>query len=705
MTDHLISAPGHPPGAPRAGYLKPFYIDGSLKFIDPNGQIYAVQLTPVSGPGAPSPSDFRAALQIDKPLSLNKGQMQMFYRDLLALSALSDRRGTYLGISNPGSDSIGYQTHGPHMHLMEALFNQFGVGGLSSTGFNFGQGGNGVDLSLTATLGSGATAVTANYQYLPNGAYFVVPDTGTVVEVPTNKNRTAGFRKYRCFYAKRTGGGTLTFSVTQAGAVVSSKVVDTSAGTPADHGLVAYVDIEYADGLRSTNIPTLTVTGSVATSHYLGSFLLLDTGNVLAVNLGYGGSSLELNTVAVRLNENLTTVLEALSVSYLCHAHKEEDTTGADISAWMDRMASEFPYYSHVFYGPSPQEDAANDAADAVIEGVMLPKCLAYNFAFLDQRRTLQSKELLEALDILGDGIHLGDPAKRIDGYTAVDELFKNLAPWHPSMEPVRRRDAAMDFLTRRTARIGGVQSTLTTATGGTSVNWTAEHGAGYNGFYANSGTGPAADTYAGCRAMSRCRWYGNYDFRFRFLLATTLAAGTHAGFAIGVTTDAVATLAEQGLWVQIHGGAAPFVRILLHDGTNLYTSPDFLLPSANSGVPANDVAKGFIPQSGDAPWHNFAVEYKSNGASTTKEVFVYMAPNRPYNAATRPFRPYLVAHWQQVVSNGSSSPASGTNQANFRVGAGATPTAASFPAAFFSGFEIDQSGDDLSNYGLFNGF
>jgi len=650
-----------------------------------------------SGISTPANADsFRKAIEIDQPLSLNKGQMQRLYRDILALSALTDRRGTYVGIANTG-DSIGYHDLGPHMHTMEAITNQFGVGGYASFGFNIGQ--DGTKTGLNATLGGSATSVTASYLYLPNGAYYSVPSGGTVTEVPFNTVQVSGFRKYRCFYAKKTGGGTLTFAVAQAGSTVTSKVVNTSTGTPADDGLVAYVDIDYADGLRSSNIPTLTVTGSGgATSHYLGSYLLLDTGNILGVGLGYGGSSLAQTTVGARLNENLVTVTTALSVSYLVHAFKEEDTDGSDLADWMDRMASLLPYHSHLFYGPSPQQVPANDAADQRVLAKMTTKVLEHNFAFVNLRRTLDSWELVNAIGIGGDGIHLADAAKRISGYTEIAEIFKNLAPWHPSMEPVRRRDAAMDFLTRRTARVGGILSTLATVTGGTSVNWTAEHGAGYNGFYANSGTGPLLNTYAGCRAMSKTPWYGNYDCRFRFLLATTLAAGSHAGFAIGVTTDAAATLAEQGLWVQVWGGAAPFIRILLHDGANLYTSPDYALPIAPT------VGRGFIPQSGDGPWHIFSVDYKSNGAGTTKEVSVYMAPQRPYNAATAPFRPYMVANWVQVVSTGSSAPVSGSNHSVFRVGAGGTPTGSSFPGAFFSGFEFDPNMDDLLSYGSYNG-
>lgn len=615
-------------------------------------------------------------LDLTQPLALNEHRLQWFWKHFFALASAADPSGKYLVVGGYG-DSIAERGTGPVQPFYDDLVSRFGVGAILSTPFALGlnvqpQG------AFWVTLAGSATLVTANFQYLPNGAYYNIPAGGSVTEDLTTIGRRTGFKKLRCFYARRSGGGTITFTPTQAGATIAAKNANTGTGTA---GSIGYVDFEAADGLLENNKISLAVTSASAASHYLGSILFLQSG-VIQITLSEGGHSLAQQAVYPR--QNLIDLAAATGLSLITHAFKEEDPDGSDLLDHVTEITADLPQVSHLFLGQAP---SATESIDISLTTILRDKCEELGLAFFDQYLALRSYAETNALDWEGDGVHLSDDARRYLG-SLINHLFTRSMPLVGTRHDlVTRADLADDFLVRHTWRHAGIFSYVT-GTSGSGGNWTTDFVAGSTGVYANSGSGPVADTGWGARIMQRARFRGNFDVRFRWTQAENLPSGAHSGIAFGVTAASALTLAEQGLWVQVHGGSAPFIRILLHDGTNLYTSPDFPLPLAPG------ISQGYTALAGDDPFHHFGVHYVSNGASTAKEVIVYMAPGRPNNAATRPFRPYKVVHWRQTVSNGSSFPAGSTNMVCFRVNAGSSLGSSSFPSAGLLEFAADWNLD-----------
>ena len=652
-----------------------------------NGTDAEVTAANVQSALAEDASASRVSLGLSQPLALNEHRLQWFWRQFYALASASNPSGKYLVLAGYG-DSIAERGTGPVQPFYDDMVSRFGIGAIMSTPFALGLSvpSQGV---FSVTLGGSATLTTANFKYLPNGAYYVIPSGSSVTEDLTSIGRRTGFKKLRCFYARQSGGGTLTFTVTQAGASISAKTANTGTGTA---GSIGYVDFEVADGLLENNKISLAVTNATATSHYLGSILFLQSG-VVQISLSEGGYSIAQQSVYPR--QNLIDFVAATDISLMTHAFKEEDTDGSDLQTHVTNVTSDLPTVSHLFLGQAP---SSSEASDIALTAILRAKCQELGLAFFDMYLACRSYTEVNAMDWEGDGTHLSDDARRYLGALITNLFARSMPLVGTRHDLITRADLIDDFFTRHTWRHAGIFS-YTTGTSGSGGNWTSSFVAGYTGVFANSGSGPVADTGWGARIMERARFRGNFDVRFRWIMTENLPSGAHCGIAFGVTGASALTLAEQGLWVQVHCGAAPFIRILLHDGTNLYTSPDFALPLAPT------IAQGYTAAAGDDPFHNFGVHYVSNGASTSKEVIVYMGPGRPNNASTRAFRPYKVVHWRQTVSNGSSFPAGSSNFVCFRANSGSSLGASSFPGAGLLEFAADWNQDVDSSALPYNKF
>lgn len=635
----------------------------------------------ISGSGTGDPQDLtdsqgRVVLGISQPLSLNEHRLQWFWKQFYSLANASNSNAKYLVVAGYG-DSIAERGTGPIQPFYDDLVTRFGIGAILSTPFALGLSVP-VQGIFNATLGGSATLTTATFTYLPNGAYYTIPSGSSVTEDLNTIARRTGFKKIRCFYGRRSGGGTLTFTVSQSGATISPKTANTGSGTA---GSIGYVDFEAADGLLENNKVSISVTNATATSHYLGSILYLQSG-VVQLTMSEGGYSIAQQSIYPR--QNLIDFVSATDVSLIIHAFKEEDVDGSDLITHVNNITSDIPNTSHLFLGQAP---SSTEATDISLTTILRAKCQELGLAFFDMYLALRNYTQVNAMDWEGDGTHLSDDARRYLGALIYSLFFRSMPLVGTRHDVITRADIVDDFFVRQTWRHAGLFN-YTTGTAGTGGNWTTSFVAGYTGVFANSGSGPVPDTGWGARIMERARFRGNFDVKFRWSMSEILPSGCHAGIAFGVTAASALTLAEQGLWVQVHGGTAPFIRILLHDGTSLYTSPDFPLPLAPT------ISQGYTANSGDDPFHHFGVHYVSNGASTSKEVIVYMGPGRPNNAVTRAFRPYKVVHWRQTVSNGSSFPSGSTNMVCFRVNSGSSLGSSSFPGAGLLEFAADWNQD-----------
>lgn len=322
--------------------------------------------------------------------------------------------GKYLVVGG-GGDSMGTSS-GFNPYVSLELARRFGVGAIATDvlqGANsFGQG----DMSLTTTPADTFKTVD-NFQYLPNGDYYSIPAGNSLSETPSSANIHAGFRKVRCWYGRRTGGGELTFTVTQNGVALTPVVVNTASGTP---GTIGYVDFDLAGGLVPNGKPVLTVASAGGTSHYLGTYMYLNRG-FIPVAVGKGGSnySQALSGTAA----NLATFCEAMDMRLCFHAVKEEDTTWANMLAMMDRWNAQHPRCSHIWVGatPSPSGEGVG-LPDLNSNAAMRAKALSLKMCFIDGQRLLRSTAYLSSIGSVPTygwneptplGPHLSQPANR----------------------------------------------------------------------------------------------------------------------------------------------------------------------------------------------------------------------------------------------------------------------------------------------------
>ena len=332
----------------------------------------------------------------------------------------------YVGITGYG-DSMADPNNYMMSVFVRALQLRYGLGGLFTPGL--GQ----TWLGATWTFAGGAAQPRSDWTYLPGANQITMP-SGSTASITTgfldlgsaNRNdgtypreysqldggliTTAQFRTVRCFYLKRPGDGTLTFTVSQSGVTGYSAVpVDCNAALA-----LAYTDITVLD----RGIPvSLSVAASSASCVFVGSVFLRESG-VLAWSSQVGGSTMTQQKPYLD-NGNYATIYkplcQALSTALFVHAQRVPGDANwqANYPQVFDALDT-IPSTSQLVLGEPPRGTEDSPTVPTINEFLRLI-CLSRGYAFYDQYRALGSSNAV--LTTLGwgdaDGVHLDGPAHR----------------------------------------------------------------------------------------------------------------------------------------------------------------------------------------------------------------------------------------------------------------------------------------------------
>lgn len=628
-------------------------------------------------------------------LLLNRHALHWFDNQTLRYSDLtSGSAGKYVSYAAAGDSVVGSISSFNRYCNREGL-RRFGPGvlhsrtfvGLSETKFLFsGQEGDPI-------YTGGAARIVDNYSYLPNGEFFSVPAGGSVTESIYDKTICTGFSKIKCFFGFRAGGGILTFTLSQPGATIASKSINTGSGTP---GHLGVVEFDGSDGLLLNGHVELMVSSSVGVGHYVGSYVFLEKG-WMNVSMQRGGSSITSQWVCPDANLNLFTT--KMGVGLISYAFKEENP--ASIKPFMTRMATVLPQVSHLWLGcfpsPSPTDDSGNNEK-------LREKAIELGHGFYDMYRAMGgSSQMISELGWgeVANGVHGNELMWRQQASQLVHHLFNGHSQADSHLLPIYRSELRRDFLVRNTIRNASYHSYATHHKTPAS-NWNPVNGAGQTGASVNT---PTPTSEFAIPMLDQAPFHLGYDFKATWIMETVLLGGMTAGMAFGCASPLAGgsspsniivngvwrmNSAQPAIWIQVAGGEInPFVRCLLHDGTALHQSSEVLLPAnLNNG-------RGYMRNSGFHPPHFFGVHYISNGASSGKEIELYMAPLRSGSLGDEPFRPYRVAKWRFNVANGGAI-AGAENVAAFRVTANSAVSAGYCEARILD-LRIDLGGDPIA--------
>lgn len=676
------------PEIPPQGFVDLFHdpATGTLRMRDQDGGSVAVGGVSGDGTGIEDPAAFRDALAIQDELFVNETRLHHLFKALFPFAASTDPIGSFVGIGGT-LDSMGTES-GVLPILTSEFTRRFGLGAVASASFSGANGPSqasfGGTVSSSPDFTGGAALVSSDFTYLPNGQFYRCPSGSTTTESVRDKSITVGFSRLRCFYGRRSGGGTITFTVTQNGAPLTAKNVNTGTGTP---GTIGYVDFVLADGLQPYGIPTLVTTHATATNDYLGSYLFLRSGFV-PIRLGLGGSTIDQQSVVPLAN--ITDFAAATNLALLLHASKGDGP--GDVAAHATRMASALPSVSHLFIGNSPSDSGVDEADSATMKAVALDN----GYAFFDAYLALKDYALMTSLGWDSDTTHLSVEARQYQAGIILNRIFNRFEMLGASASlgsvrsPVGRHEIFNDFL-RNTARRANLSSTNQSSSSGS--GWTILKDRGSHDI--SWTTAPVSGNWAGTILLERHRMHGAFPMAARWALMETangspqISAKIAFGYESGYPP---ATLDKAGLTWELGYDSAttPWVRIELHDGASggavgRQVSPKFYLPLNSAAGDSGYVTGGTI-------WHNWALKYEGNNNSTSKRVRVWCSPSHPSNAASYPVKPVLVLDHTFTVGNAAFLP-SGTPFLSFAaLCTGASPAAGG--SMQLQTFEVDHNFD-----------
>lgn len=617
--------------------------------------------------GLTNPVVVRSAAEMLSPPVVGHEEAIVHFMDQLIDFQTADypADGKYLVVGG-GGDSMGTSSGFAPFVSME-LVRRFGLGAVATDvlqGANsFGAG----QFSTTLTLAGSAAKVSDNFQYLPNGDYYSIPASGTITETPASANMHAGFRRVRCWYGRRTGGGTLTFTVAQNGVSLTPVVVDTSTGTA---GTIGYVDFDLAGGLVPNGKPVLTVASAGATSHYLGSYMYLNNGFV-PVAVGKGGTSYAqaLSGTAA----NLATFCSVMDMRLCFHAVKEEDATWSDMATMMDRWASQHPRCSHIWVGATPSPTGYT-SSDPLSNAAMRTKALELKMCFVDGQRLLRSPTYLESIGSVPtygwnepvlNGPHLSQPANRFIASYIIDKVLLGFdiagRRFPKNLVAIEAMGSPMDLApTRMNAQIWA-QSLLTIGT--TNFTQTTPDLGRLTVVVpnetpvANTGRG---EVFLGVGPQMNNRQIYSYRISDGQLLNNIHAVIMVGGANRNECATGMTNTNFNGFRV-IHGvepmGAGsdlvPWIRFAVKgSGTSETLSPKIYHSSATGPVP---YAGGTWRVSGDSMYW---IEYIGAGTNTAKRFRAWHQPTSNGSSETRMPSRRLIADWTGVITVGGSSAA-----------------------------------------------
>ena len=598
--------------------------------------------------------------------------------------------GKYLVVGG-GGDSMGTET-GFNPYVTLEMIRRFGQGAVASSCLsssnNFGTGQS----VMTTTLGGSAT-VLQTFEYLPNGEYFNIPSGSTVTETPNSANITAGYTKIRCWYGIKSGGGTLTFTVSQNGVALTAKNVNTSVGTA---GTIDYVDFVAADGLVSNGKPILVVSNATAASHYLGSFMYLGSG-FIPVKVGKGGSSYA--NALTSPAANLATFCAAMDMRLCFHAVKEEDQDWSDMLAMMDRWAAQHPKCSHIWVGATASPVASLNM-DSESNAAMKAKALALQMCFVDGQRLLRSYAYLSTVgpEALGwnesgggTGPHLSLPARRFIATFIIDKVLLGLQVAGGRFSPATLENVVNFGLSDSTSRASIWAQSLLTIGATTWTQTTPDFGKLTVVFpnetpIANTGR---AEKFMGQVHQMNSRTIFRYKVTDGSLVDNVNAVLMAGGAGRTELATGMANASFNGIRIihgveTISGQLVPWIQFAAKgSGTTETISPKIYHSSASGVAP---YAGGTWRTSAE---NRYWVEYIGSGSSTTKRFRAWHQPTTSGSGETRLPARRLIADWSGTITVGGGSDPS----IYFGVVSSATPTATGAARSIsLQSFEVDQS-------------
>lgn len=591
-----------------------------------------------------------------------------------------------------GGDSMGTAT-GFNPYVTLEMVRRFGQGCVGSPFFT---GANNMAVvggfTTNVTLAGSAAAVNENFTYLPNGDYYSIPVGGSVTELPQSANVLSGFRKVRCWYGRKSGGGVLTFTVTQNGVALTAKTADTGSGTA---GTIGYVDFDATDGLVLNGRPSLVVTDATATSHYLGCYMYLNSGFV-PVALGRGGS-----TYAQALSSNaanLATFCEAMDMRLCFHAVKEEDKDWSDMTDMMDRWAAQHPKCSHIWVGATPSPVPSNNQ-DPESNAAMKAKALALKMCFVDGQILLRDVDWLQTIgsEVLGwnqsgdgTGPHLSLPARRFIATFIIDKVLLGLNVAGGRFSPMTVEAGATAALSdtripatmwaQTLSNVGTTNFTQTSPDmGKLTVNFPSET--------------PGASTGKAGKFMSvgpRLNSRSVYRYRIADGLlvenvnAVIMVGGASQNEIVGLGGTYYGFRIIHGLET-ISGVPVPWIQFAIRGaGASETVSPKIYHTTATDGAGIYS-GGSWISGTENLYW----IEFIGMGTSTTKRFRAWHQPTSAASGTDRVGGRRLIADWSGVITLGGSFDAS----TYFGVVASATPTATGVARAIsLSAFSVDPS-------------
>lgn len=574
--------------------------------------------------------------------------------------------GKYLVVGG-GGDSMGTSS-GFNPYVCMELTRRFGAGAIASETFqganSFGSG------QFATTITPNNLRVQDNFQYLPNGDYYAIPAGGTFTEIPGSANIHAGFVRVRCWYAFRTGGGTITMTVTQNGVSLTPVVVNTSAGAA---GSIGYTDFVLA---TPNGKPTLVVTSAGGTAHYLGTYFYLSKGFV-PVSVGRGGSSYAQQLTG--LATNINTFCEAMSMRLCFHAVKEEDTSWANMMTMMDRWATQHPKCSHVWVGATPSPDGEGvGLKDLNSNAAMRAKALALKMCFIDGQRLLRSTTYLRTIGSVagygwneppsdGNGNntlapHLSQVASRFIASYILNKVLLGLNTAGERFDKTLLSPESMGRpMDLGTQSYQAVIWAWTMSNVGTNSFTQTSPDLGRMTITVPAGT-PAANSGAVGRFLYQSPQLNNrqvYAYRISDgalidnLQAVIMVGGANQNDAgLGMTSNNFGGIRIIHGVDTISSTLVPWVRLAVKGvGTSEQLSPKIYHSSATGAAPYNG-----------GTWRNtenfYWVEYIGNGTSTMKRLRVWHQPVSNGSSESRLSAPRMIADWSATITLGHNQEA-----------------------------------------------
>lgn len=390
------------PETPPQGFVD-LYFDaetGVFRKRDANGDtesVGGVTNAAVQEAIAADPAASRTALQVETDNFARPENGWWLFKALEAFDSNLPAIGTYLTVAAFG-DSVSYR---PTLALCRELIERYGQGALGTIllSGNNTEGTSitgGADLSVASTS---AVLASTGATYSPGLRMHDISSGGNItVTVPTSAPRAGDWSKMTVVYGDRTSGGTLDIDVTQGGSVVINESIAT-AGTAA----LRVVEYDLTDGLLPGANPSI-VLSAVGGSVYVLGVMLWRTRGVVPLALNLGGQSLDTQ------NQVPTASLDLLRTTFapklMVHHMKEEDATGADAEAHLDRMVTHFPECTHLVIGQTP--DNVADAGNLTKNLFWRDLAEERGFPYFNGYRSL-GNSYADVVDLgwQGDGVHL----------------------------------------------------------------------------------------------------------------------------------------------------------------------------------------------------------------------------------------------------------------------------------------------------------